>query len=541
MFSCDKDDAVYLEKNPETVIQNKVQIKEGNNVSKSAIDYIRLKTNNYFTVSTKKHTVKLSVKSFASKSTDLGIVDTSKEVVVLNEKNTKHTFKVITPLEENSVTNLIVVESENSIYEYFLKYTFIGSPPIDSETKAIDFSRFNGTIETFDENGNSIGSITVQEGIVAEDDGQFAPCPSEPSDDPIDEPTDDNSNDDDSPGNPNTSGGIPGSNDDSSAPVDNTGNGGWFASSSNDDCRISWRYSNCGCGIQYANGHEPSGNACCSGSSLIITDCSGGILHNRNSDDNQMMMKTNPLNPCDDGAVAVIIDKDNDCDTSKEDLKKVFPNASDDNMKLLAKVINDYGKDFGIDSDEKLWHFLSQAGHEVGGEFANGLGTTESLHYTTASRLKKIYKKYFQQNATDTINKRLADSTYLRNSAKVANYVYANRLGNSNEASGEGYKYRGRGIFQLTGKSNYQSFKTFYNNKYDPDIDPVTTPSLLKSNDTLAVMSALWYYKKRVLDKITVDSLSTVRKVTKKVNGGRNGLTHRKKIFKKAKDSITCK
>ncbi len=233
-------------------------------------------------------------------------------------------------------------------------------------------------------------------------------------------------------------------------------------------------------------------------------------------------------------------DEDDDCDTSKEDLKKVFPNMSDTDASTLAHVINEKGKDFGIDTKEKLQHFLAQAGHEVG-EFANGIGIQESLYYTTASRLKKIFKPYFKQNAADTLGtKRDADSTYLQNSSKVANYVYCCRMGNGNEASGDGYKYRGRGIFQLTGKTNYTNFKTWYNNKYDPDKDFLASPDQVKSNDTIAILSALWYYKTNVLDKITVDSTTTSLAVTKKVNGGTNGKKHRKEIFEKAKDSIDC-
>ncbi|WP_299114735.1 hypothetical protein, partial [uncultured Winogradskyella sp.] len=233
--------------------------------------------------------------------------------------------------------------------------------------------------------------------------------------------------------------------------------------------------------------------------------------------------------------------EDDDCDTSKEDLKKVFPNISDTDALTLASVINNKGSDFGIDSNEKLWHFLAQAGHEVNG-FNNGFGVEESLYYTTAGRLKSVYRRYFKQNEADTLGtKRDADSTYLQNSSKVANYVYCCRMGNGNEASGDGYKYRGRGIFQLTGKTNYTNFKTWYNNKYDPDKDFVANPDLLKNNDTIAILSALWYYKKSVLDKITVDSITTVKKVTEKVNGGSNGLADRKTKFAKAKDSIKCR
>ena len=113
-------------------------------------------------------------------------------------------------------------------------------------------------------------------------------------------------------------------------------------------------------------------------------------------------------------------------------------------------------------------------------------------------------------------------------------------MGNGNEASEDGYKYRGRGVFQLTGRNNYRNFETFYNDKYNPDKDFITSPDLLASNDTVAIISALWFYQKKVLNKITIDSIATVEKVTKKVNGGRNGLADRKEIFDKAKDSINC-
>ena len=241
------------------------------------------------------------------------------------------------------------------------------------------------------------------------------------------------------------------------------------------------------------------------------------------------------------GDITIIIvpdsdDDDDDCNTSKEDLKKVFPNISDVDASTLASVINDKGEDFGIDTKEKLQHFLSQAGHEVGG-FNNGFGVEESTKYTTKARLLKIFGKYYSE--TDTINKK-KPGTYVNNPSGHANYVYCCRNGNGNVASGDGYKYRGRGIFQLTGKTNYTNFKTWYNNKYDPDKDFVSSPELLKDNDTIAILSALWYYKTSVVDKITIDSTTTVKKVTKKVNGGINGLADRKEIFTKAKDSIDC-
>lgn len=237
-----------------------------------------------------------------------------------------------------------------------------------------------------------------------------------------------------------------------------------------------------------------------------------------------------------DAGVCVV---EEDCDTSKEDLKKVFPNISDSDAELLASVINDKGIDFGIDSDEDLWHFLSQAGHETGG--FNTLNVTESTYWTTASKLANTYKKFTIDStlAANNSNKYYAPD-YLRNSSGVANVAMCCKYGNGDLASGDGYKYRGRGLFQLTWKDNYSAFKTWYNNKYNPDIDPVTSPNIIATNDTLAILSGLWYYKTRVVDKITIDSTTTVSKVTKPINQAKKGLKDRKQRFQKAKDSINC-
>jgi len=245
--------------------------------------------------------------------------------------------------------------------------------------------------------------------------------------------------------------------------------------------------------------------------------------------------------PVDETTILAPLDneEDEDCDTSVEDLKKIFPNIPDDNAELLASIINDKGQDFGIDSDEDLWHFLSQAGHETGG--FNTLQVTESTYWTTASKLAAKYSKFTMDSVQASTNASLYYAPdYLQNSSGVANIAMCCDYGNGNVASGDGYKYRGRGIIQLTWHDNYKDFKTWYNNKYDPDIDPVTTPNLIATNDTLAILSGLWYYKTRVVDAITIDSTTTVRKVTKPINPGYSGIEDRKERFKKAKDSINC-
>ena len=243
-------------------------------------------------------------------------------------------------------------------------------------------------------------------------------------------------------------------------------------------------------------------------------------------------------------------ENDDNCNTSKEDLKKVFPNTDDAVLEKIAEHINTHGKDFGLDTKEKLQHFLAQAGHESN----NFDAFEENLNY----RWRKLgqpgyWKNFFNTIVSPTFDlnkanpndyKRSENSNYV-DVEKFANLVYNDakrkagyKLGNTSE--GDGYKYRGRGIFQLTGKSNYQEFTTFFQQNYDANKSFITNPGLLVSDKEIAVISALWFYKKMVLDKITVDANTTVKAVTKKVNGGKNGLAHRKELLAKTKEEIDC-
>ncbi|WP_281756596.1 glycoside hydrolase family 19 protein, partial [Neptunitalea chrysea] len=231
---------------------------------------------------------------------------------------------------------------------------------------------------------------------------------------------------------------------------------------------------------------------------------------------------------------------DDDCDTSKEDLQKVFPNMSDSNAELLAHLINEKGADFGIDSDIDLWHFLSQAAAESGFE---SLNVMESLNYSTASLLPKRYSKFTMDSIAASQDSDLYYAPdYVGNPTGVANVAYCCVFSNGDVASGDGNKYRGKGLMQLTWKSNYIAFKNFYNEHFDPDIDPVTYPEIIASNDTLAILSGLWVYKTKVVDRITpLDSTTTVKDVTIKINGkSALGLDKRENYFQKVKDSINC-
>jgi putative chitinase len=168
---------------------------------------------------------------------------------------------------------------------------------------------------------------------------------------------------------------------------------------------------------------------------------------------------------------------------------------------------------FEINTPLRLSHFLAQCGHESGGFKL----VTENLNYS-AKGLLSIFKKYFPNEA-------LAKS-YERKPEKIANRVYSSRMGNGNEASGEGYKFRGRGYIQLTGKSNYAEFSRSIGE------DCVAYPDLVASKYTLA--SAAWFFHKNGLHKIADEGASdvVVTKVTKRVNGGTIGLQDRISHFK---------
>lgn len=228
------------------------------------------------------------------------------------------------------------------------------------------------------------------------------------------------------------------------------------------------------------------------------------------------------------------------CKTTKEDLKKVFPSATNTNLTTIKDAINAHGKDFGIDSKEKLRHFLAQAGHETTGftDFDENLGYRVSkLNETWGKRFNpegNPTKDPTKKNPYDYANSK---GTYV-DKEKLANYVYGGRMGNN--TTGDGYKYRGRGIFQLTGKDNYEEFNTFYQANYDSNVDLVANPGLIVSDLEIGTISALWFFKNKVIDKISNMATTTVEKVTENVNGGDNGIADRKTKYNSTKTNIDC-
>lgn len=158
-----------------------------------------------------------------------------------------------------------------------------------------------------------------------------------------------------------------------------------------------------------------------------------------------------------------------------------------------------------------LAHFMAQIEHESGLK-----PISENLNYS-AEGLLKTFPKYFTKEQA---------SLYARKPEKIANRVYANRIGNGDEKSGDGWKYRGRGFIQLTLKNNYENLSK------DTGTDYVNNPDLLL-NEADAMVAALWFWKKNGLTKYAL--LDDITTVTKRINGGLNGFDHRKKLLIKWK------
>jgi len=179
---------------------------------------------------------------------------------------------------------------------------------------------------------------------------------------------------------------------------------------------------------------------------------------------------------------------------------------------VIAQLPDTIAK-FELNTPLRLAHFLAQAGHESGGFKA----VTENLNYS-AKGLIGIFKKYFPDGTKAAL--------YERKPEKIANLVYGGRMGNGPEASGEGWKFRGRGYIQLTGKDNYKAF------------DAVVAESIIDNPDLVAtkypLLSAAWFFHKNGLHKIADGGATdaVVTSVTKRVNGGTIGLADRIKHFK---------
>lgn len=210
--------------------------------------------------------------------------------------------------------------------------------------------------------------------------------------------------------------------------------------------------------------------------------------------------------------------------------------------KEVLPYLNKYADAYGMKDKKEIAHFLSQIGHESGFVI-----TEENLNYS-GKGMRRIFgckkgpKNYNKANDDCDLGRLrnklwTQESTYAHHPENLANYVYAGRMGNDDEASGDGYRYRGRGMIQLTGKDGYQYFTNIHNKKNPSDNqDFVATPDLVISNLEYGVESAFSFWVSKKLN-VLAKSLN-VYDVTFKVNGGHNGYDDRRIRFNKVAELI---
>jgi len=196
-------------------------------------------------------------------------------------------------------------------------------------------------------------------------------------------------------------------------------------------------------------------------------------------------------------------------------LQKIFPKTTAETLSQYVEPLIKVFKTYEINTPLRQAHFLAQVGHESGGfNF-----TKENLNYS-ADALLKVFPKYFNADSA---------ASHARNPQMIANRVYANRMGNGDVASNDGFNYRGRGLIQLTGKTNYTAFSKSVGLDLAKVVPYLETPEG-------AAMSAGWFWDTNKLNaKADTDNIQSV---TKTINGGTNGIDDRMAILARAKVAL---
>jgi putative chitinase len=196
---------------------------------------------------------------------------------------------------------------------------------------------------------------------------------------------------------------------------------------------------------------------------------------------------------------------------TQEQLQSFFEDTNEEIIEKFVDPLNAAFERFEINTPQRIAMFLAQVGHESAGLTA----VRENLNYKAAT-LSKVFPKYFRdRNPAD----------YERQPEKIANLVYGNRMGNGPEESGDGYKYRGRGLIQLTGHDNYNAFANSMGMAIDEAVQYLETPEG-------AAMSAAWFWNSRKLNAVA--DAGDIVKSTKLINGGTIGLEERTELYEEA-------
>ena len=197
-----------------------------------------------------------------------------------------------------------------------------------------------------------------------------------------------------------------------------------------------------------------------------------------------------------------------------EQFKRILPKCKD--PEGWYNAIGNHLEEFNIVTPEQIAMFLAQIGHES----LDMNVLTENFNYS-ADRLKVVFPKYFRNRDVNQFH---------RKPEAIANIVYANRMGNGSPESGDGWKYRGRGLIMITGRYNYSQCSEYL---YSDSNILIDRPELLSEDKEVAILSALWFWQKHNLQDI-----SSIRESTRIINGGQNGIEDRISRFERALDVL---
>lgn len=199
---------------------------------------------------------------------------------------------------------------------------------------------------------------------------------------------------------------------------------------------------------------------------------------------------------------------------TSEQLKEIMPSATAENIEKYRPALNQEMAKFEINTPMRIAHFIAQIAHESG----SFRYSSENMNYS-AEALKAVFGKYFP---TDNLA-----GEYARQPQKIGSRVYANRMGNGDEASGDGWKFRGRGLIQLTGTDNYANCASSIRR------DLLGNPDQLADDPNAGVAASGWFWNMRDLNKYA--DADDVRTITQRINGGFNGLEDREEFLRRAK------
>lgn len=196
---------------------------------------------------------------------------------------------------------------------------------------------------------------------------------------------------------------------------------------------------------------------------------------------------------------------------TQEQLKKIAPK-----LQITLNELNELFKKYEINTPNRIAGFFAQCGHES----IDFTARSENLNYSL-NGLCRVFKKYFPDENSA--------KPYARNPERIANKVYANRMENGNEASGDGYRYRGRGYIQLTGKANYKAFAKAIGKDLEDAVAYCET-------DRGALESALYFWGRENINQLC--GKDDIVAMTKRINGGVNGLDDRKERYENIKKAL---